>query len=95
MAGRTQAEKLDDLTRLTAILEARLESLKDTINEMKGEQAGFRAELATLTTRIALLEHQTADLRKGKEEWGRRLWMVLGPILGAIVGGVIGYFLRR
>jgi hypothetical protein len=52
-------------------------------------------ELASLTTRVAVLESQVGDLRRGKEEWGRRLWAILGPILAALLGGVVGYFLHR
>ena len=95
MASRTQGEKIDDLMRLTAALEERVNSLKGAIDRLEGEQNRAKAELAAHATRIALLEHHTADFRKGKEEWGRRLWTILGPILGALVGGVIGYFLKR
>jgi hypothetical protein len=68
------------------------------------ERAGIRLEeilsnygsdLAALATRVALLEHQLAELRKGKEEWGRRLWAVLGPTVAALLGVLLGYFLHR
>jgi hypothetical protein len=35
------------------------------------------------------------DLKKTKEEWGRRLWAMLGPILGAMIGVLLGYYLRK
>jgi hypothetical protein len=95
MAGRTQGEKIDELMRVTTSLAARVDNLEGAERDLKAAHGRFREELAGLTVRLALLEHQMNDLRKGKEEWGRRLWAIVGPILGALVGGVIGYFLHR
>jgi hypothetical protein len=50
---------------------------------------------------IALLRKETEELKKWqeevkkqKDEWGRRLWALTGPLLGAVVGWALAYFSR-
>ncbi len=59
----------------------------------KQEHDGER--LADLERHFALLDHKVEELRKGKEEWGRRAWAVVGPVLGALMGVALGYLLKR
>lgn len=73
MAGRTQGEKVDELMRAVATLTARLDNLQRDVNSFGDDQDRTATALAALTTRAAVLEHQVSDLRKGQEEWGRRL----------------------
>jgi hypothetical protein len=86
VAGKTQGEKVDELMQAVATLTERLDNLRE---EVKG------LDLTGVTTRLAVVEKQLEDFKKGKEEWGRRLWAILGPILGAVIGVLVGYLLRR
>jgi hypothetical protein len=47
-----------------------------------------------LLTRVTLLEQRVEDLRHGKEEWARRLWVIVGALLSAAAGALLGYYLR-
>jgi hypothetical protein len=52
-------------------------------------------EIEDLKRSMAVLQHIVEDLKKTKEEWGRRFWTLLGPLLGAVVGVLLGYYLRQ
>jgi hypothetical protein len=69
----------------------RLEGLVGELLRWKSEMA----VVAELKTEVAILRREVDKLEKVKEEWGRRLWAMLGPILGATVGWVLGYLSRR
>jgi hypothetical protein len=66
---------------------------------VQGQQLGqlkpVEEALWDLTTKVAVLERAVEKLEKTKEEWGRRMWAMAGPIVGALVGVLLGYFLRR
>jgi len=61
------------------------------LNRLKGEIGS----LADLNTEMKILRRDVDKLEKMKEEWGRRIWALAGPILGAAVGWALGYFSRR
>jgi dynactin complex subunit len=83
MPSRPLGDKVDELMRLNATLDERLDYVRREVEEV-----------TPLITRVALLEHQFAELKKAHEEWGRRLWMLLAPFVGAVVGSVLTYFLN-
>jgi hypothetical protein len=74
----------DNLERLVGTLTERVERLRQTLVAM-----------GDLSTRVALLEHQVAELKKAQEKWGRRLWMLLAPLAGAVVGALLTYYLQE
>lgn len=51
--------------------------------------------VAAQKTQIALIERDVEDLKKAKDEWGKRIWAMAGPIFGAVIGVILGYFLRK
>ncbi len=51
--------------------------------------------LADLKTEVTIVKRDIEKLEKTKEEWGRRFWAILGPVLGAVAGWALGYFSRR
>ena len=68
------------------------------LQEQMSELLRWKGEIGTLTTLqtdIAVLKRDVEKLEKVKEEWGRRVWAMVGPVLGAVVGWVLGYFSRR
>jgi hypothetical protein len=85
MAGKTQGEKIDELQQNMATLTERLDNLVRFLESQ---------DVPGLLTRVALLEQRVEDLRHGKEEWARRLWVIVGALLSAAVGALFGYYLR-
>jgi hypothetical protein len=47
---------------------------------------------ADLTAEIAVLRERTEDLKKRSEEWGRKLWMIVPPLIAVIVTFLLTYF---
>ena len=70
---------------------ARLGEQVAELQRWKGEMA----IISDLKTEVAVLRREVDKLERVKEEWGRRLWMIAGPVLGAVVGWVLGYLSRR
>jgi ubiquinone biosynthesis protein UbiJ len=67
------------------------------IEEQLGELQRWKVELAALAnlkTDVALLKRDVEKLEKVKEEWGRRIWAMAGPIIGAVIGWALGHFSR-
>lgn len=65
--------RITKLEQRVAVLEERLETLGREV---------LRYGVPALTQRSAVLESQVKDLREGKQEWARRAWAIVGPILG-------------
>jgi hypothetical protein len=106
MAGQTQGEKIDELSRIVHNLVARIDAIHA---ELKRETDRHVADLQRHTDRheamvrvveetrvaAAVVRRDVDDLRKTHDEWGRRLWALLSPLLGVAVGSVVTYLLRR
>jgi hypothetical protein len=84
LARPTHDEIIRNLSADLAVLNGRWE-------EMRRDHA----EIRDLQVRVAVLEHQVADLRKGWEIWVQRLWMILAPFVGASIGAVLTYVLNK
>ncbi len=83
MARKTDGEKIDELEKLVAKLNERLDNAAKELSR-----------LLDLPTRIALLEHRVANLEKNQERWGQRIWMVLAPLIAAVVASLLTYLLK-
>ena len=89
MPDRTHGELIRELLTLAAISTERLNSLQRENERFEAAHTRSAEALMNLTTRIALLEHQVAELRKVSEEGGRRWWALLPALVGALVGGLV------
>ena len=84
--AKTQGEKIDELTKLVAILSERMDNLIPEVNDSRGL-------IRDLITRVAVLEQKVEDLRTGRQELVRRLWMIFAPLVSGFLGALILYFL--
>ena len=104
----SQTEQLPSLSTKGVLLESELartirelaESKHSVIRleEQLAELRRWKADMAfvgDLKTEVAILRREVDKLEKVKEEWGRRVWAMTGPVLGAIVGWILGYFSRK
>jgi hypothetical protein len=89
MAGKTQGEKIDELLQSYSSLTERVGHVRFQVDRLDSTQAETTTDLAALTTRVAVLEHQVIDLRKASEEGGRRWWSLVPALIGGIAGSVI------
>lgn len=64
------------LERSVDVLDERVDDLRYRINHY---------DVPAISQRLAVLESQVKDLREGKQEWARRAWAIVGPILGAVL----------
>jgi len=78
--------RVTKLEQLVAALTERTEGLRRQLDDQ---------DVAALAQRLAVLESQVKDLRDGNQEWARRAWAIVGPILGAVVGAVLASVFRR
>jgi hypothetical protein len=78
LARKTDGEKIDELTIITATLTERHNAVR---KELDG--------LAGLAIKVAFLEQQCNDLRNRAEESSRRRWSLLPALISAVLGGII------
>ena len=84
--------------------EETIQAIKTDVAVVKEQIALLRDEVAPIrdfTRRIAVIEHQLAEMTKTKELWGQRGWMVLTICLSAafsfiavILGAALTYYLN-
>lgn len=90
MARKTDGEKVDELERLVAALTERANNPAaeiDAIHAADTDHARSHADLRRESEReIALLRREVEDLKKDRERWGQRLWMVLAPFAAGAAG---------
>ena len=84
MAGRTNTEKIDEVTKTVA-------SLSATVDAMKTQTA----ELPSLSARVAVLEHQMADLKKSLDTLNARLWQIGIPLVIGVLVSLLAALLRK
>lgn len=78
----TQGEKIEELSKLAAALNERVDNLREQV-----------IDLRELIAKVAVLEQKVEDLRAGGQEWARRLWMILAPLVSGILGALLLYYL--
>ena len=84
MAGKTNTEKIEDLARLVHILVDRVDSLRTEVSELN-----------TLSSRVAVLEHQVADLKKSLDTLHVRLWQIGIPLVVGVIVTLLTALLRK
>ena len=65
--------------------------------ELEKDHADLRRttdrEIALLQREIDELKKWKEDVKRGEEEWGRKLWMILPPVLAVLVSNAITYLI--
>ena len=86
----TALERLVDAhtTRLDALVKE-VDALHNALTEMAKEVAALRRdfdrEAALLNREVEELRKRQDEEKKGKEEWGRKLWMIVPPVLAVLI----------
>lgn len=78
--------RITKLEQLVAALTERLDGLRRQVEDH---------DVPSVVQRLAVIESQVKDLREGNQEWARRAWAIVGPILGAVIGAVLATVFRR
>ncbi len=76
MARKSDGEKIDELEKIVAALQERL----NNVREEKSDKAT-----------VAVIEERLNELKKIYEEAGRRRWSLAPAIIGGIIGAVLGF----
>ncbi len=97
-AGVVETDKaLADLKTMVALLAQQVEELKNWKNQLQflDEQKG---EVALLRREVTELKTWREGWQRQREEWSRKLWMILPPVLAALLSslltGWIAYLLK-
>jgi predicted nuclease with TOPRIM domain len=91
MPGRTNTERIEELSReLTALVE-RGDNLRDRTTNLETEVAAIRRSLATIETRLALIEDKLNQFKSTSEESSRRRWTFLIAFFGAVIGAALTF----
>ena len=93
------AEKAE-LAKELAAFGRSLVIIEQQTKDLRGWKEGFgtidqlKIDIALLRKEIEELKKWEEDVKKQKDEWGRRLWALAGPLLGAVVGWALAHFSR-
>ena len=93
------AEK-GDLAKEVAAFGKALAVFEQQLKDLRGWKEGFgtidqlKIDLALLRKEIEELKKWQEEVKKQKDEWGKRLWALVGPLLGATVGWALAHFSR-
>ncbi len=78
MARKTDGEKIDELQQLVATLQARVDNIHSEVQAI----AEFRIK-------IAVLEERLNELKRSREETGRKQWAIIPPLIAVVVGSLL------
>ncbi|SRR6266496_3132279 len=91
--AQSPTERVTALERMADVLTTRLDGLDKGADKLSNAHAEMAKELASLKRdfdrEVALLKREVDELKKGKEEWGRKLWMIVPPVLAALISSVV------
>ena len=76
MARKSDGEKIDELEKLVAALQERLDNVREQMIDR---------------VRVGVIEERLNELKKTIEESGRRQWLLVPAIIGGIVGAVLAF----
>lgn len=77
--------------KLLAVLDQQIKDLRGWKDSF-GSFDQLKVELALVRKEIEDLKKWQEEVKKQKDEWGKRIWALVGPLLGATVGWALGYF---
>lgn len=97
-------ERLTILERVIGAYESRLDiytkevyAIRDVLRALEKEHADLKRttdrEIALLQREIDELKKWKEDVKRGEEEWGSKLWIILPPVLAVLVSNAITYLL--
>jgi hypothetical protein len=97
-------ERLTVLERVIGAYESRLDiytkevyAIRDVLRALEKEHTELKRttdrEIALLQREIDELKKWKENVKRGEEEWGRKLWMILPPVLAVLVSNAITYLL--
>ncbi len=84
MAGKTNTEKIDDLTKSLYALIGRVDATETQITDWP-----------SLSARVAVLEHQMVDVKKSLETLNARLWQIGIPLVVGVIVALLTALLRK
>jgi len=94
----TNTDKIDELTRLVAVLTERLDNVRNEVQSLDKEQDGTDERLVTLGNRLILVEERVSELKRASDETAKRGWafwhLVLSAILGASLTLIVQFILQ-
>ena len=76
-----------------AVIEQQLKDLRSWKDGF-GSVDQLKIDLALLRKELDELKRWQEEVKKQKDEWGRRLWALFSAIVVALIGWAIGYFSR-
>jgi hypothetical protein len=86
----THATQLDTFDkRVDAVYNAHSETAK----ELAILKRDFDREFALLKREVEELRKWQDDIKKGKKEWGRKLWMILPPVLAVLISNALTFII--
>jgi uncharacterized coiled-coil DUF342 family protein len=88
-------QAIQSLHRDVGALTQEAASLKKDLSDLARSIEKLNEKLQDIQTKFVLLDHKVEELRKGKDIWSTRLWMVGLALVSAIIGGVLTAIFKK
>lgn len=82
----TNTEKIDELTKLVAVLDERMNVTRKELQSVVDERKLNDGKFLEHEKKVILIEERVAELKKASEEWSKRRWSLIPIIISAILG---------
>src|SRR3954464_3072495 len=89
--AKTQGEKVDELSQLTATITERLDSVRRDVETVNARGQKSEDALNEVRRNLAVIEERLNEMKRAIEEGGRRRWSIVPSLIGVIIGGVITF----
>ncbi len=83
MPGKTQGDKIDELTTLAAALDERLNNARTEIKQMTASQDKLAEKLDDLRREVAVLQEQVKELKSGAQQSASRSFSLILALVAA------------
>jgi chromosome segregation ATPase len=83
MPGKTQGDKIDELTTFAATLDERLNNARTELKQMTASQDKLAERLDDLRREVAVLQEQVKELKSGAQQSASRSFSLILALVAA------------
>ena|SRR5438552_3779564 len=85
--AKSQGDKIDELSQLTATLTERLDSVRRDIETVNVRGQRLDDSFQEVRRNLAVIDERLSEMKRGLEESDRRRWSIVPSLIGALIGG--------
>src|SRR5262249_22969167 len=89
--AKTQGDKIDELSQLTATITERLDNVRRDVETLSTRGQKTDDSLNDVRRNLAVIEERLNEMKRAIEEGSRRRWSIVPSLIGAVIGSAITF----